>query len=518
MSSLYPILSIEQAKSFEESVLGGDRNRTGQAMQNAGRAIGEALLADFRELREWPEKPSILVLAGKGLNTGDAFIACETLHRDLPDLRVKIVMTAEADSLNPLAAGALERLRSTMQELLESVSLEAFMEEEEEPFEVVLDGLYGLGFRPPLREGPAALLRRINGSGRIGLRASVDLPSGIGDSTDPGSFEADFTYIPGVAKAPCFLRENSRYVGRLRFLRIDPFRGAKPGAEPPQMLAPPDFFRHRNQLRKAQSDKRSFGHCLILAGSRRMPGAALMATRAALQAGAGLVTTFCPESVGLSLAGSAPEAMWHPVPTNHDGGLEVETVRIITHMAGKRGALLVGPGLVPDRGTIFTMSRLIRDIALPVVVDASALTREVIAAVLGRPPGAGPVILTPHAGEFDRIRGTSEETELLGQLQLYCQKHRVVTLLKGSPTWIANGSSLVAVPAGGPVLARGGSGDILSGILVTLLGQSPGDPVGAALEAATWHGAAADSLARQQGQNAVRTTELLPHLATTLRA
>ncbi|HSH09412.1 MAG TPA: NAD(P)H-hydrate epimerase, partial [Oceanipulchritudo sp.] len=127
MNRIYPIHSLSAAKTYEESILQGDASHTTCAMENAGRAIGNTILSDFREYREWPETPRLLVLAGKGLNAGDAFVACESLYKALPGLWVTIVETSPAESLNPLARNALERLISTMEDRLQRVSVEAYL-------------------------------------------------------------------------------------------------------------------------------------------------------------------------------------------------------------------------------------------------------------------------------------------------------------------------------------------------------------------------------------------------------
>lgn len=518
MKHAYPVHSIDAAKRYESSVLQDDPERTAAAMENAGRAIGQAILADYREIRPWPAAPQVVVLAGKGLNTGDALIAVEQLAAAVPGLRVDLLNTAPEEDWNPLAGAVLKRLRKAVGDSLQrhqSGDWEAVLSRE---IDVVIDGLYGLGFRPPLKPGPAALLKAVNASSSIRMRAAVDLPSGVGDGTDPGSFVADFTYIPGVAKEPCFDGSNAEKVGRIRFLEIDPFRGEQLAGEGHQdFLVSPESYKSVNRLRDANSDKRTYKHCLILAGSSHMPGAAIMATRAALQAGAGLVTTLTPASVAGHLASAAPEAMWRPLPMTPEGGLDVETVRIMAHLSQKAHAVLIGPGMLMDRATVFAVCRIIRETPLPLILDASALTQDIVSAVMGRPLTAGPVIITPHRGEYARILGLKEDPGDLEGFISFTRKYRLVSVLKGSPTLVCDGNHVVHAPSGGPVLARGGTGDLLSGILLTLLAQHPDSPLEAALLATTWHGAAADSLARENGAIAVRTTDLLPHFSKSLR-
>ncbi len=518
MNHCYPILSIADAREYEKSVLGDDLETTAFAMEQAGLAIGEGVLRDYAELQDWPLDASILVLAGKGLNSGDAFVACSLLKEVLEELTVTVVMTKDEEELHPLAAKALNELRSAMQEDLELLSVEAYLSREPSPIDVVLDGLYGHGFRPPLREPAAELLDHVNNRTDVLLRAAIDLPSGLGMESDPNGFVADVTYVPGVAKAPVFDPGNAGKVGRIRFLEIPPFLDPSLPETGGDLVVSPQAFKVLNQPRPVHSDKRDFGHCLVLAGSAQMPGAALMAVMGALQAGAGLVTALTPASVATQIASKVPEAMWQGLPLTPEGGLDVESVRHVARLAAKADALLIGPGMVLDRPTVFAISRIIRETALPLVLDASALTQDVVAAVIGRPQHFGPVVMTPHVGEFARLRGRDADFISSEELIQFSHKYRSLTLLKGTPTRISDGRHHILAPVGGPVLARGGSGDILSGMITALLARMRDDPLLALLCAVTWHGAAADALARDRGSIAVTTTELLPRMSDVLRA
>lgn len=510
--------SIEAAKAFEAGILKEDSGRTRAAMENAGMAIGRALHADYREIREWPEDAAVLVLAGKGLNTGDAFVACRLLAERVPGLRITVVQASPPEELNPLAAAALEELKAVVKIPLQLAGIRETPGAPAGPVDVVLDGLYGMGFSPPLREEPAALIRRVNERSDIALRAAIDLPSGVGEKTDPGSFVADFTYIPGVAKEPCFRPDNARFTGRLRFLEIDPFRDRAAPDGQTVFVASPVAHRSACRLRPARSDKRSFGHCLILAGSKTMPGASLMAATAAARSGAGLVTCLSQAAVSLNLASALPEAMWQPLPDKADREIDLEVIHIVARLAEKAHGLLIGPGLRIDRASVFALSRIVRETPLPLVLDASALTQDIMAAILGRTQSAGPVLVTPHRGEYARILGPHEDPEDPETLMEFARKFRLTILLKGNPTLVTDGERLVHVPSGGPVLARGGSGDILAGMALVQLAQDPDHPLEAAIRAVAWHGAAADALARERGATAVRTSELLDYLAPSLRA
>lgn len=515
----YPVYTTEEARSFEAGRLGGDPVTTERALRNAGAAIGRALHADFREWRPWPSRPRLLILAGKGHNSGDAVVAAGMLGELLGGVEVKVIHTAAAEERSELLTKVLEELGEQLGDHLTEQTLEEWRAADK-PVEadVVLDGVYGLGFRPPLGEEVAELLEACSASEEPIFRAAMDVPSGVGETSDERAFVADFTYVPGVAKESLFRAEHRAYTGRIRFLEVEPFLDQEAaGAAGRALVVSPGCFRRLNRLRPAVGDKRQYGHVLVLAGSPRMPGAALMATRAALQSGAGLVTCLMPGNLAPRIAGHAPEAMWQPLPLNREGGLEGESVRVVNQLAGRADALLIGPGMEMDKATVYAVSRVIRETEIPLVLDASALTQDIMSAVAARANRAGPLVLTPHEGEYLRMHGYREENAAEEQIPLYCQRFGCVLVLKRNPVLVATGEDWILAPHGGPVLARGGSGDVLSGMLACLLAQNPNDPRGAALDAVSWHAAAGEALARERGSHAVRTTEMLEFLPRVLR-
>lgn len=513
MNPFIPIREAAAARAYEQSVL-TDAAQVERAVRQAGEAIAAALYADYQEWRPWPAEPRLLVLAGKGLNAADAIVACEAIARRLNGVRVLVARRFPVAEAHPLLVAALERLGGRLGERLHVIEAGETLPQTQ--FDVVMDGLYGLNYRSPLGEADRALLAGVAALSSQGIRVAVDVPSGVADAVDAAAFVADFTYMVGVPKRAVLAAAARRWVGRVRFLPLDVF--AADAAPTKDCLVHPRAYRALNGLRAAGADKRQFGHCLIFAGSLSMPGAAAMATAACLEAGAGLVTTLAPKEVALALAGSLPEAMWRLLPISNEGGVAVEAVQVTADAARRAQAMLLGPGLPADRTTRFTVSRLVREIPLPLVLDASALFPEILPAVMARPAAAGPVILTPHAGEWERLAGGMDSsTGPEAALKAFTLKYRVTVILKGSPSLIAREGRLLVAPVGGPVLARGGSGDLLAGILTALLGMQPDDPVQAACRAVTWHGAAADALARDAGQQAVRTTALLRYLSPVLR-
>ncbi len=518
-----PFLSCSESLVFEQELLGGNEEAEWQAMTKAGRGLADELSRDLREWRNLPRNLRILALVGKGHNGGDALVATRRLLKFLPMGQAFVLPLAPISEAKPNVRRIWQELedfgRTTFLEPLDPKGDVAVMiaQLEEvggsEGFDVCLDGLVGMQFHPPLREPVLSLIEAVNAFDEIGVRVAVDLPSGMGDESDAVSFQADFTYATGIAKSPLIESSNAGKAGRLRFVDVGFFDGEKlpTGSRPEELLLAENIASIRT-LRPALCDKRTFGRLVILGGSRNMPGALLMAAKAASRSGIGLLTACGPESVTPSFSAVLPEAMWTALPETETGGLALEGCgQVLTALEGA-SALVAGPGLGAERETLVLLEEVLRAFDGPVLLDADALRPEIIDA-LARPELA---ILTPHAGELARLAG-GKIPEGADALKSFCRERGGVSMiLKGPLSRICDTDRVLVNYRGGPVLARGGSGDLLAGIAGGLLARGR-KPLEAAALGSLWHGVAADCLARQRGQEAVAITELLDHLAFALR-
>ena len=491
-----PVLSCAEAKDLEARLFGANEALEWPAMLLAGRAIAAAVLHDFEEIGGFPSAARMLVLAGKGHNGGDALIAAQAILENFPQAQADVRFVFGERALRPLA-------RRAWQGLTHAAGRRAGARTglPEGTYDLCLDGVFGFQFRPPAEPGVAALLAGVNAR-PIRLRAAVDLPSA-------GLFQADFTYATGCVKSPVLMAPEA---GRVRYLDLGFFAtdGAESSAQDrvltSRVLAP------LRALRAPHSDKRSHGHVFVVGGSRHFPGAALMTVLAALRSGAGLVTAFVPESLVPAFAARAPEAMWAGWPETPAGGLALAGEALLRARLERATALVIGPGLGREPETLALVRRVVENSPVPLVIDADALQPEIVIA------GAAPRIVTPHAGEFARIAGAVE-------LREFAAATGATVVLKGPVTRIASGTEARPAEAvcvyhsffGGPVLARGGSGDVLAGLIGGLLAQNPAEPLLAAARGVVWHGTAAELLARAHGQVAVYTTQLLDFLAPALR-
>lgn len=488
-----PILTSGENARWEQKLFRGDEDREWAAMQAAGQAVARGVRADFPEIGPWPRAARILVLVGKGHNGGDALIAARAVLEAAPDATAEVVFAFGARGLRPLAWRAYVELQHAGGDRVTTRRGGA----RPAAYALALDGVFGFSFRPPLPRAVAALFARVN-LWPIQLRAAVDLPSGLGAAQ---ALRADFTYATGSVKSGV---PGAPPAGRVRYLDLGFFpAGSRPSAR--ERVLTPALLRPLAALRPPHSDKRRYGHVLVIGGSRGYPGAVLMSALAALHSGAGLVTAFAPASLVPAYAARAPEVMWVAWPEGPGGNLAPAGAALVRERWERADALVIGPGLGRNAETAAALNSLIAEATRPLVLDADALQPANVAAA------RGPLVVTPHAGEFERLNP--------GGLSLrdYSRKTAAVVVLKGPLTQICAGGPVHCSFQGGPVLARGGSGDLLSGLAGGLLARMPAEPLRAAASAVVWHGRAADLLARARGQTAVAVTQLLDFLPAALR-
>jgi NAD(P)H-hydrate epimerase len=497
MLASHPILSCEESGAFEARLFGGDEAAEWPAMQRAGRAVAAAVLWDFEEIGGFPPAGRVLVLVGKGHNGGDALIAAQAVLAQFPAARAEVVFAVGERALRPLAARAWRELTHAVGERVvvgREADLARPATSRAHPFALCIDGVFGFQFRRPASARVAALIANVNAL-PVRLRAAVDLPSA-------GLFRADFTYATGIVKTPV-LAEFGAVAGRVRYLDLGFFApgGAVPVPAVENRVLTPAVLAPLAAWRDARSDKRTYGHVFVVGGSRSYPGAVLMTVLAALRSGAGLVTAFVPESMVAAFAARAPEAMWVAWPETPAGGLALEGQYLLATRIGRASALVVGPGMGREAETLVLVRDIVATAPVPVVIDADALQSEIVSA------GKAARILTPHAGEWARIAESRQE--------------HAVLVRKGAVTRICGRATPDGVTYhsffGGPVLARGGSGDGLAGLIGGLLAQTPHEPLLAAARGVVWHGMAADALARAHGQTSVVTTQVLDFLGVALR-
>ncbi len=518
MQGLHPILTCAQAMDFEHVLLKGDEAKVWEAIKAVGTALGDQIHSIYGAYCAKDPDSAALVILGKGHNAADALYALYRMLSLGHEISAEILLAESRSDLKLLPTRVLDNLVHSYGKFIRVHELATLDHSliHNRRWAFTLDGLLGMQFKPPLREPYREIIEWVNGLGdRAGVRISVDLPSGTGDESDALAFTADYTFATGIAKWPLFKLENTKYTGRIRYLDIGFFdKTSESLPDISSYILSKQILRPLRKLRNPYSDKRHYGHLLLIGGSLDMPGAVLMAAKAALQSGVGLVTVAVPEPLALRLAPAIPEAMWVPLPINREGKIKADdAARSIRQYFDKATALLMGPGMDTDNETQRFLSRILRVTDMPHVLDASALQNDV---VLAASNAAGQTVITPHAGEFRRLFEMDDTLLSDEALRTLSLRQRMCIALKGPVTRVSSSDTTARCLFGGPVLARGGSGDILAGIIGSLLARPDADGFEAACMGVTWHGRAADQLAACSNENAVKTTDLLDHLSAAL--
>ena len=478
-----------------------------ELMRNAGAAVARFVL------REFPEFRRIAVLCGKGNNGGDGFVAARRLAA--VGCVVQVLLLGLPDELKGDAKTAFEEMGlvpvlAPDEAALGSAEVALLLESAD----LLVDAVVGTGFRPPLHGVAASLRDRVNALNTPVV--AVDLPSGWdSDSREfsvEGAFRADavvtFT-APKLAHA----------CGNLTGNATGPIVVAPIGS-------PEEAVRSETKLtwagtskaitekpRTADSNKGMYGHVLVVAGGRGKSGAPAMSSLAALRAGAGLVTAAVPESIVRPVATITPELMTMPLKEGASGEIAGSNLDELKKLTERATVIAMGPGMGTEPEE-FVLG-LIAKTTLPLVLDADAL--NIMAKHADELNGKGrTMVLTPHPGEMARLTGLSTKEVQARREPLareFARRHNVTVVLKGWRTLIAHRDGRIAVnTTGNPGMAKGGSGDILTGIVAAMLAQYPDHPAEAVEAAVYLHGLAADFAVREQDEHTLLATDTIGHL------
>lgn len=486
-------------------------------MENAGLRVVEELRA------RWPCLAGVraVVVAGKGNNGGDGLVVARHLNR--LDAGVEVLLLGAEAELSGDAALNLALARTSGVPVVACRTAADWKKARRalSRAEIVVDAVFGTGLDKPAEGLFAAAIADINRA--PGFVVAVDLPSGLSaDAMRPigPAVMADLTVALAAPKIAHVFAPASAFCGEIVVAGIGLPRGLldHPGLKMEMIDGPgvaPAFAK-----RPVDTHKGSYGHLLVVAGSRGKTGAAILAGRAALRMGAGLVTVAVPASVLPVVARSMPELMTEPLPETPAGTIAAPAAAGMPALLKGKDALLLGPGLSTDAGTAAFVLDLLPRVKVPVVIDADGLNilasrLDVLAA------RRAPAVLTPHPGEFGRLLGIGTPEVLGRRLELapaFAEKHGVFLVLKGYRTIIASPDGRLLVnPTGNPGMATGGAGDVLSGLIASEIMQSR-DVLAGTAAAVFAHGFSGDLAAGKLGQKALTAGDLIRFLPAALRA
>jgi hydroxyethylthiazole kinase-like uncharacterized protein yjeF len=493
-------------------------------MENAGAAVAKFCL------RHYANEGTVVVLCGKGNNGGDGFAAAR--HLAQAGRTVRVVLLGSVSEVKGEAAVALERTTPQPDvEVLEAQS-EEDLEAALDGAALIVDAVVGTGFKPPLR-GLALAARELFAKTAVPVVA-IDLPSGWdADSLEQKAeaFRADavVTFVaPKLAHVFGHLTPGRTFgpvvvapIGTPEAAVVSQTELHWAGASKALTEAPRDV----------NGNKGKFGHVLILGGGYGKAGAPSMASLAAMRAGAGLVTAAVPREILPTVAAIAPELMLEPLGQDTEGlPLDLLEEEKLAELLKGIKVVGIGPGLGQEGTTPEFVRGFVKRVTLPMVIDADALNalaghtsllHDVVkkAKMDGKPRT---IVLTPHPGEMARLAGLTVkevEADRIGLARRFATEHGVTLVLKGWRTLIAHPDGRIAVnTTGNPAMGKGGSGDILTGIVTAMLGQHPDDVARAVESAVFLHGLAGDFATLAQDEHTVLATDTVGHLYEAFRS
>ncbi len=512
------ILTTDEVREAEREAISRPGGSTLVLMQAAGHATAQFCIANFKFR-------SVCAVCGKGNNGGDGLVAAEALRTTGYNVSV-IILARDVSQLSPDAAAMCSRLNLEPIWIADERALGAEEVKKALHADLILDAIVGTGFKPPLRGLAAKAVEMINNASRTVV--AVDLPSGINaDDTTPAHHTRAYAIcahgvITFIAPKPAHVfSELTSGLIAVSEIGVAPvmtsnktglqvITGQEVGiAFPPR---PPD------------SHKGLFGHVLVIGGSTGKAGAAAMAGMAALHTGAGLVTVACPKSIQATVAGFAPELMTEWLQETSEGAISLQAERRVDELLHEKDAVVLGPGLSTNSETTELVRKLVARCPAPLVLDADGLNafdgyyKELKAS-------ATPFrTLTPHPGEAARLLGVSTkeiQSNRLGVARRMARESGWCTVLKGSRTIVAGASGEIWINmTGNPALAKGGSGDVLSGIIGAALARkqsaessTPARDI--SVSAGVYlHGLAGDFARDKLHENTVVATDVIENLAS----
>ncbi len=456
-----------------------------ELMKTAGGNAAEIIINKY-DLKN----KKVAVLCGNGNNGGDGFVIANSLLKAEANVSVFLPLG------NPKTEHALHYFSLLPKNIIKN--------EFSGEFDFIIDAVFGIGLCRNLSDVLISLINNVNNQNAV--KIAVDIPSGINCDTGEilgGAFKADLT-ITFIAPKPCFyLPSSSEFCGEVMVCDI----GVKPIDSNLNLLYNPALPR-----RPKNSHKGTFGTALLICGSYGMAGAAILSTKAALRSGLGIAKCMMPKSIYKIITTAIPEAVCLPKSQALKGTLS--PFINLKPALEKTNAVLFGCGLSNSHSTFILLKKLIKTAKCPIIIDADGINALAKRIDLLKKANA-PIILTPHPAEMSRLLKCDVKTVETNRIEVatnFAKQYNCILVLKGSNTLVATPSGEIFINAiGNSGMATGGSGDVLAGIIVSLLAQGL-SPIEAAKSAVYMHSHAADQIAKLIGEAALLPSDMIEAL------
>lgn len=476
-------------------------------MENAGSAVADYVLACHAAAHR------IVVFCGRGNNGGDGFVVARRLHRE--GRKVQVILLASPSELRGDAEFMFDKLPDPAIVVQSSDELKNLLL----PADLYLDAILGTGFKPPVHGLYADAITIMNAS-QIPVIA-VDIPSGAdadGMSPQTGTIARADAIVTFTEPRPAHVF-GLLTTGATLVADIGSPEEAIVSALQLNVITARDIAALIGP-RPPVSNKGSYGSVLVVGGSLGKSGSAAMAGMAVLRTGAGLSTVATPKSALATVSGFHPELMTEPLPETHTGTISTEALDRIAELAKGRTVLAIGSGISRDQHTAELVRTVVARLKVPMVVDADGLNafQDRTDELNGK---GRTMVITPHPGEMARLAGSSVAEVQKDRLEVarkFAREHELIVVLKGHRTLVVqpDGEAWVNT-TGNAGMATGGTGDLLTGMVASLMAQHPNNIQGAVLAAVHLHGLAGDVMRETVGEYSLVATDLLLGLPEAFR-
>lgn len=483
-------------------------------MENAGKVVFDEIIKMKSQFDR------VIILSGPGNNGGDGFVIARHLHNVKIPVRVFIVGKSthvEGEALANL--NILKKLSIQIDEVFDGggfVKLEKAIRQKA----LVVDAIFGTGVSKPVHGIFAEVIDLVNEMSDYIL--SVDLPSGIDSNTGKilgTAIKADKTVSLVIPKIGNIMFPGSDYNGELLIKGIGVPDIVIDSINIKYNIITSEVIETMIPHRKRNTNKGDYGKGNIVAGSTGLTGAAILACKAALRSGMGLLKLYIPESLNVIITTAVPETVTVPLIEVRKGVIGINNFNKVIDDSNKSDVLAIGPGCGLNAEVGELLKRIIFEVHKPLVIDADGLN-ALAKNVHWLENKKSDIIITPHPGEMSRLTGIDVEevnNKPIETALKFSQEWGVITVLKGSRTVIATPSGEVYINVNGnPGMATAGSGDILTGVITSFIAQGF-KPIDAAIFGVYIHGMAGDIMAESRGEHGLLAGDIVEGITRALK-
>jgi hydroxyethylthiazole kinase-like uncharacterized protein yjeF len=525
------ILTPEQMKRVDEYAIKRLRIPSMLLMENAGKAVVNEIAArnvhsigSSKKQTASFDKIRMLVLCGKGNNGGDGFVVARLLREQ--GYSVTVVLIENERELSGDGLENYRRLQDYEIAGLQILSFDVFQKSKKRSFNIIVDAMLGTSFRGELKGKYRKAVEWCNK--QSSWKIAVDTPTGLNGETGEvltDAFHANVTVTMSNTKIGFYRERAKEYTGKVVIADI----GIPKNVIPKKVLSTTSAFvtvlveekdvQKTFPRRESNSHKHSVGKIFILSGSKSMMGASLLCSQSAMRSGAGQVILAVPDSEYSTIAKRTIEVMPLGLPSTNAGSLSATGLHEIEKRISWSNVVLIGCGLSGNAETQELIREVIRKSEKPMVIDADGLNALAGNLRLLKNKRSNHIVITPHLGEFSRLVGISSkeiEQNKFSIAAAFAKKYNLILVLKGAPTITVHPSGKIFVNStGNPGMSTAGSGDVLAGIIASLIGQG-NTLLDASKNGVFTHGRSGDISSAHLGMHGMIASDMIKYLPSAI--